>query len=110
MAASVGLIEPPFRLLPSGADFQCSLVRVISMSAQGFVALALPICSTVTMATLATTVNGPWLLNPFVIGSGPPGTTVKDINRAFNEGRGGVIAKTMSLDHSKVVNVGPRCA
>ena len=62
------------------------------------------------MATLATTVNGLKFPNPFVIASGPPGTNAKVINRAFKEGWGGVIAKTVSLDSSKVVNVGPRYA
>ena len=36
--------------------------------------------------------------NPFVIGSGPPGTNVNVIGKAFNEGWGAVIAKTVSLD------------
>jgi len=62
------------------------------------------------MATLETTVDGLKFANPFVIGSGPPGTNVKVIKRAFKEGWGGVIAKTVSLDSSKVVNVGPRYA
>src|SRR5271156_3827294 len=62
------------------------------------------------MPTLATTVDGLRLPNPFVIGSGPPGTNLSVINRAFREGWGGVIAKTVSLDASKVVNVSPRYA
>jgi dihydroorotate dehydrogenase subfamily 1 len=62
------------------------------------------------MPTLATTVDGLKLPNPFVIGSGPPGTNLSVINRAFREGWGGVIAKTVSLDASKVVNVSPRYA
>jgi dihydropyrimidine dehydrogenase (NADP+)/dihydropyrimidine dehydrogenase (NAD+) subunit PreA len=62
------------------------------------------------MPTLATTVNGLKFPNPFVIGSGPPGTNLSVINRAFREGWGGVIAKTVSLDSSKVVNVSPRYA
>ena len=62
------------------------------------------------MATLETTVDGIKMPNPFVIGSGPPGTNVRVIKRAFKEGWGGVIAKTVSLDASKVVNVGPRYA
>jgi dihydroorotate dehydrogenase len=45
-----------------------------------------------------------------VIGSGPPGTNLSVINRAFREGWGAVIAKTISLDSSKVVNVTPRYA
>ena len=60
------------------------------------------------MATLATTVDGLKLPNPFVIGSGPPGTNMNVINRAFREGWGAVIAKTISLDASKVINVTPR--
>ncbi len=62
------------------------------------------------MATLATTVDGLKLSNPFVIGSGPPGTNLNVITRAFREGWGAVIAKTISLDASKVVNVTPRYA
>ena len=62
------------------------------------------------MPTLATTVDGLKLPNPFVIGSGPPGTNLSVINRAFREGWGAVIAKTVSLDASKVVNVSPRYA
>src|SRR5205814_10143890 len=62
------------------------------------------------MPTLATTVNGLKLPNPFVIGSGPPGTNANVIGKAFDEGWGAVIAKTISLDASKVVNVAPRYA
>ncbi|MDQ2867207.1 MAG: NAD-dependent dihydropyrimidine dehydrogenase subunit PreA [Verrucomicrobiota bacterium] len=62
------------------------------------------------MSTLATTVDGLKLANPFIIGSGPPGTNLNVINRAFREGWGAVIAKTVSLDSSKVVNVAPRYA
>lgn len=62
------------------------------------------------MATLATTVDGLKLKNPFIIGSGPPGTNLNVIGRAFKEGWGAVIAKTISLDASKVINVSPRYA
>ncbi|HEY6166818.1 MAG TPA: NAD-dependent dihydropyrimidine dehydrogenase subunit PreA [Verrucomicrobiae bacterium] len=62
------------------------------------------------MPTLATTVDGLKLPNPFVIGSGPPGTNLNVITKAFKEGWGAVIAKTISLDASKVVNVTPRYA
>jgi dihydroorotate dehydrogenase subfamily 1 len=62
------------------------------------------------MPTLATTVDGLKLPNPFVIGSGPPGTNLNVIAKAFKEGWGAVIAKTVSLDSSKVVNVTPRYA
>ena len=62
------------------------------------------------MPTLATTVDGLKLPNPFIIGSGPPGTNLNVINKAFKEGWGAVIAKTVSLDSSKVTNVTPRYA
>ncbi|MEO7676034.1 MAG: NAD-dependent dihydropyrimidine dehydrogenase subunit PreA [Verrucomicrobiota bacterium] len=62
------------------------------------------------MPTLATTVDGLKLPNPFIIGSGPPGTNLNVIGKAFKEGWGAVIAKTVSLDSSKVVNVTPRYA
>src|SRR5271169_2021558 len=62
------------------------------------------------MPTLATTVDGLKLKNPFIIGSGPPGTNLNVIGRAFKEGWGAVIAKTVSLDASKVINVSPRYA
>ena len=62
------------------------------------------------MADLRVTVNGLKMPNPFVIGSGPPGTNANVIGKAFDEGWGAVIAKTVSLDASKVVNVAPRYA
>ncbi len=62
------------------------------------------------MPTLATQVDGLSLPNPFIIGSGPPGTNLNVITKAFKEGWGAVIAKTVSLDSSKVVNVTPRYA
>lgn len=60
------------------------------------------------MPTLETTVDGMKLPNPFVIGSGPPGTNANVIGKAFDEGWGAVICKTVSLDASKVINVQPR--
>ena len=62
------------------------------------------------MADLSTTVDGLKLPNPFVIGSGPPGTNANVIGKAFDEGWGAVICKTVSLDASKVINVQPRYA
>jgi len=61
-----------------------------------------------TTNRLAIEVNGMKFKNPFVLGSGPPGTNGKVISRAFERGWGGVIAKTISLDSSKVTNVAPR--
>ena len=62
------------------------------------------------MPTLSTTVAGLKLPNPFIIASGPPGTNLNVISKAFREGWGAVVAKTVSLDSSKVVNVSPRYA
>ena len=62
------------------------------------------------MPDLSITVDGLKLPNPFVIGSGPPGTNANVIGKAFDEGWGAVIAKTVSLDASKVINVAPRYA
>jgi len=62
------------------------------------------------MPTLETTVNGIKFPNPFIIGSGPPGTNANVIAKALDEGWGGVVAKTISLDSSKVINVAPRYA
>jgi len=62
------------------------------------------------MPTLGTIVDGLKLPNPFIIASGPPGTNLSVIGKAFQEGWGAVIAKTVSLDASKVVNVSPRYA
>lgn len=59
---------------------------------------------------LSITVDGLNMPNPFVIGSGPPGTNYKVMKKAFDEGWGAVIAKTVSLDAAKVVNVTPRYA
>ncbi len=62
------------------------------------------------MPSLTTHVDGLTLPNPFIIGSGPPGTNLNVIYKAFREGWGAVIAKTVSLDASKVKNVTPRYA
>ncbi|KAL3142349.1 Dihydropyrimidine dehydrogenase [NADP(+)] [Trebouxia sp. C0009 RCD-2024] len=64
----------------------------------------------VTGPDLSVTLNGLTLPNPFVIGSGPPGTNYAVMKKAFDEGWGAVIAKTVSVDSSKVVNVTPRYA
>src|ERR1700686_4115000 len=62
------------------------------------------------MRTLSIAVDGLKLPNPFIVASGPPGTNLNVIAKAFHEGWGAVIAKTVSLDASKVVNVTPRYA
>ena len=60
------------------------------------------------MADLSIEVNGLTYENPFVIGSGPPGTNARVIGRCFDAGWGGVIAKTTSLTDTPVVNLTPR--
>ena len=50
-----------------------------------------------TEPDLSVTVNGLRMPNPFVIGSGPPGTNYTVMKRAFDEGWGAVIAKTVSF-------------
>ncbi len=59
---------------------------------------------------LSITVNGMKFDNPFILGSGPPGTNGKVIARSFDLGWGGMSCKTFSLDASKVINVAPRYA
>lgn len=60
------------------------------------------------MADLRVSVNGLTLPNPFVIASGPPGTNANVIAKAFDEGWGAVVAKTVCLDATRIVNVSPR--
>lgn len=62
------------------------------------------------MADLSIEVNGMKFPNPFVLGSGPPGTNGRVINRSFELGWGGIVCKTISLDNSKVHNTVPRYA
>jgi dihydroorotate dehydrogenase subfamily 1 len=61
-------------------------------------------------ADLSITVNGMKFDNPFVLGSGPPGTNGKVIARSYDLGWGGMVCKTFSLDASKVINTAPRYA
>lgn len=62
------------------------------------------------MPTLATNVDGLRLPNPFIVASGPPGTNLNVITRAFREGWGAVVAKTVILDAARITNVSPRYA
>lgn len=58
--------------------------------------------------SLKTVVNGIEFENPYLLGSGPPGTNAKVISKSFDLGWGGVVCKTISLDASKVINTAPR--
>ncbi len=60
------------------------------------------------MADLSITVNGIEFPNPFMVGSGPPGTNARVIRNAYDAGWGGAVAKTVSLESQKVKNVSPR--
>src|SRR5258706_3839633 len=57
---------------------------------------------------LSIIVNGIKFPNPFLLGSGPPGTNARVIAKSYDAGWGGAVAKTVSLESSKVVNVVPR--
>src|ERR1700737_1797790 len=57
---------------------------------------------------LSIVVNGMTFPNPFLLGSGPPGTNARVIAKSYDAGWGGAVAKTVSLESSKVVNVVPR--
>lgn len=57
---------------------------------------------------LSINVNGIEFENPFLLGSGPPGTNAKVIAKSFELGWGGVVCKTISLESSLVTNVAPR--
>ena len=60
------------------------------------------------MANISIEVNGIHFPNPWVIGSGPPSTNSRTIIKAFDKGWGGVVAKTVSLTSTPVLNVVPR--
>lgn len=47
-------------------------------------------------------------LNPFMLSSAPPTTTGEMIERAFDEGWGGAVIKTLAYDLKQVRNVQPR--
>src|SRR6266705_3095009 len=57
---------------------------------------------------LSITVNGIKFPNPFLLGSGPARTTARVIAKSYEAGWGGAVAKTVSLESAKVVNVVPR--
>jgi len=60
------------------------------------------------MPDISVNIEGLHFKNPFVIGSGPPGTNKNVIAKAFRQGWGGVVAKTVSLESDKINNVAPR--
>ncbi|KAL6319296.1 hypothetical protein AAG906_013970 [Vitis piasezkii] len=98
----------PIRAKPSGGDFRP--FRRQSLARPSGVGFRVFASEGQAEPDLSVTVNGLHMPNPFVIGSGPPGTNYTVMKRAFDEGWGAVIAKTVSLDAAKVINVTPRYA
>ena len=60
------------------------------------------------MADLSCNFIGIKSPNPFWLASAPPTDKAYNVNRAFEAGWGGAVAKTISLESAKVVNVVPR--
>ena len=85
-------------------------LRVVARGLEGRPHVELKDGVPVTGPDLSVTVNGLKFPNPFVIGSGPPGTNYTVMKKAFDDGWGGVICKTVSLDADLVKNVTPRYA
>lgn len=96
----------------SGTSTPCSFIRTPTRPTAplGIKQRRLVVKNAAARADLSVEVNGLVFENPFVTGSGPPGTNYAVMKKAFEEGWGGVIAKTVSLDSEKVKNVTPRYA
>lgn len=60
------------------------------------------------MASLEVNFAGIHLPNPFVLSSAPPTTTGEMIEKAFAEGWGGAVIKTLTYDPGNYRNVNPR--
>lgn len=77
-----------------------SLSRLAGKMVSGPARIGLRVVASVSAKAepdLSVRVNGLDMPNPFVIGSGPPGTNYTVMKRAFDEGWGAVIAKTVSI-------------
>lgn len=120
MAAEASVFGFKHRVAPSRAVHRTSRVsrsarvhqplRVVARGLEGRPWVELKDGVPVAGPDLSVTVNGLKFPNPFVIGSGPPGTNYTVMKKAFDEGWGGVIAKTVSLNADLVKNVTPRYA
>lgn len=60
------------------------------------------------MASLEVNFAGIRCPNPFILSSAPPTTTGEMIERAFDQGWGGAVIKTLTYDYTKYKNVNPR--
>lgn len=85
----------PIRAKPSDGDFRP--FRRQSLARPSGVGFRVFASEGQAEPDLSVTVNGLHMPNPFVIGSGPPGTNYTVMKRAFDEGWGAVIAKTVSF-------------
>jgi len=59
-------------------------------------------------ASIEVDFAGIHFINPFILSSAPPTTTGDMIEKAFEEGWGGAVIKTLAYDISQAQNVNPR--
>lgn len=85
----------PIKVTPSGRDLRSC--RRQSTARSGQVGFRVFNSEGQAEPDISVSVNGLQMPNPFVIGSGPPGTNYTVMKRAFDEGWGAVIAKTVSF-------------
>ncbi len=62
----------------------------------------------IDLVDISTEINGKKFINPFGLSSAPPTTSYPMIRRAFQEGWGFAVIKTITLDKDLVTNVSPR--
>lgn len=86
----------------SGFSLNCSKKVHALPSRIGFKVFASETSQSSSEPDLSVTVNGLHMPNPFVIGSGPPGTNYTVMKRAFDEGWGAVIAKTVRFQFTTI--------
>lgn len=89
--ASLALSRSATGSNPASVAFPATSRRSVTSRAVNFRVFA----SSKTEPDLSVNVNGLHMPNPFVIGSGPPGTNYTVMKKAFDEGWGAVIAKTV---------------
>lgn len=62
------------------------------------------------MTTLETTILGIKFENPFLLASAPPTALIESIDKAFCEGWGGAVLKTITPDNIEMLDASPRYA
>jgi len=60
------------------------------------------------MNRLKTKIKNIEFINPFILASGPPTRNAKMIAKAFEQGWGGAVTKTICLNYKDMINVSPR--